>query len=70
VGQEDCNTKRAKYRQIGWFERKEIENGLRRGYGVGQIARALGRNKSSISREIKRGSVLQRKEIRSNSKRI
>jgi IS30 family transposase len=70
MGQEDCNTKGRKYQQIGLCERKEIERGLRRGYSIGSIARALGRSKSSIGREIKRGSVIQRIEIRSNSKRI
>jgi IS30 family transposase len=42
-------------------ERKIIERMLRKGANKGQIARAMLRDKSTIKREIKRGSVVQRK---------
>ena len=50
-------------------ERKEIEKSLAKGYGVRQIKIALGRAPSTISREVKRGSVLQRKKVNSYSKK-
>jgi len=43
-------------------ERKTIERMLRDGANKGEIARALFRDKSTIKREIKRGSVLQRRQ--------
>ncbi len=42
-------------------ERKTIERMLREGANKGEIARALLRDKSTIKREIKRGSVVQRR---------
>lgn len=43
-------------------ERKTIERMLRAGANKGEIARALHRDKSTIKREVKRGSVIQRKK--------
>lgn len=50
-----------KYKQLNLCERKEIEKGLKSGFSISAIAKALGRSKSTISREIKRGSIKQRK---------
>ena len=61
MNQEDCTTKDTKGKHLCLWERKEIERAIRRGASIGGIARALGRNKSTISREVKRGTVLQRK---------
>lgn len=52
------------------WERKEIAKALLRGAGVREIARALERSPSTISREIKRGSVPQRRLVKSHSKRV
>ena len=61
MNQEDCTTKSGKGKHLCLWERKEIESAIRRGASISGIARALGRNKSTISREVKRGTVLQRK---------
>lgn len=50
-------------------ERKIIERLLRANTPKKQIARTLQRNISTIRREIKRGSVEQRRPVRTNSKR-
>lgn len=42
------------------WERKEIEAAIRRGAGIRSIARILNRNPSTVSREIRRGTVIQR----------
>ena len=52
----------AKRVHINVEERKIIERMLREGANKGQIARALLRDKSTIKREIKRGSVIQRRQ--------
>ena len=61
MNQEQYTTKKRKYAHLNLCERKEIERCFKAGYSIGAIARALGRHKSTISREIKRGSVIQRK---------
>ena len=43
-----------KYERLKTEERNEIVVMLNKGEGVNEIARRLGRNKGSISREIKR----------------
>jgi IS30 family transposase len=43
-----------KYERMTEDERNEIVAMLNKGVGVNEIARRLGRNKSTISREIKR----------------
>ena len=61
MNQEQYTTKKRKYAHLNLYERKEIERCFKAGFSIGAIAGALGRSKSTISREIKRGSVTQRK---------
>ena len=61
MNQEHYTTKKRKYVHLNLCERKEIERCVKSGCSISAIARALGRHKSTISREIKRGSVTQRK---------
>jgi len=51
-------------------ERKTIERMLRDGANKGEIARALYRDKSTIKREIKRGSAIRRRRNPTVSKRM
>lgn len=44
-----------KYRRMTYLERIELEDGLRQGVSQARIARRLGRQRSTIHREIKRG---------------
>lgn len=53
-------TQGGKRKHLTEAERKTIERMLRAGANKGQIARALFRDKSTIKREIKRGTVVQR----------
>ena len=52
-------TKEQKWTTISLEERKMIEKYRRQGFSVNQIAKALGRHRSSIYRELKKGSVEQ-----------
>jgi IS30 family transposase len=61
MSQEKDTTKKRKTEHINLAERKTIERMLRAGANKAEIARALFRDKSTIKREIKRGSVVQRK---------
>ena len=61
MSQEKDTTQEQKKEHLNLAERKTIERMLRDGANKGEIARALFRDKSTIKREIKRGSVLQRK---------
>lgn len=56
------------YRHLSEAERGQIEAYLAEGLKPAEIARRLGRNRSTISREIKRGSVKQVKWI--NGKKV
>lgn len=47
------------YKQLTQSEREDIANLLSEGYSLGNIAKALGRNKSTISRELARNSAPQ-----------
>lgn len=58
-----------KYNQICYDERKIIERLLRKNTPKRQIARLLNRSITTIRKEIKRGSVEQRKEVKTTSKR-
>jgi len=60
MNQEKFNTEKRKGKHLCLWERKEIEAALKRGAGVRSIARALQRSASTISREIKKGTVVQR----------
>lgn len=55
---------------LNYEERKIIERLLRKNTPKKQIARTLSRNISTIRREIKRGSVEQRREVKTTSKKI
>ncbi|MDU5751142.1 MAG: helix-turn-helix domain-containing protein, partial [Limosilactobacillus fermentum] len=48
------------YQQLSNFDRVRIETLLNQGFSQARIARELNRSRSTISREITRGSVLQR----------
>jgi len=61
MSQLEDNTGERKREHLTEAERKTIERMLRVGANKGEIARALYRNKSTIKREIKRGTVVQRK---------
>ncbi len=69
MSQENCNTKSRKNQHLNEAERKIIERQLSMGVAKKQIARILGRDISTIRREIKRGSVVQRKTKTYISKR-
>jgi IS30 family transposase len=62
MNRDDFSIEKRKGKHICLWEREEIEKALRRGAGVRSIARTLGRSASTVSREIKRGSVPQRIE--------
>jgi len=55
-------TEKRKGKHLCLWEREEIEKAMERGAGIRSIGRALGRSASTISREVKRGTVLQRKK--------
>lgn len=59
-----------KYTQINEAERELIERLLRNNTPKKQIARMLNRSITTIRKEIKRGSVEQRKEIKTTKKML
>jgi len=60
MNQGDYTPEKVKGKHLCLWERKEIEKGLKAGASISGIAMSLGRPKSTISREIRRGSVMQR----------
>ena len=62
MGQLEHNTVAKKSKHLNVEERKTIERMLCEGANKGEIARVLFRDKSTIKREIKRGSVIQRRQ--------
>jgi IS30 family transposase len=70
MSQEQHTTKARKYQHLNESERQIIERLRRNGKQPAEIAHVLCRNRSTIGREIRRGSVAQRKTVQSNSKRI
>ena len=58
-----------KYNQITLDERKVIEKLLKSNTPKRQIARLLNRSITTIRKEIKRGTIKQRKEVKTTSKR-
>ena len=70
MSQEQHTTKVRKYQHLNETERQIIERLQRNGKRPAEIARILCRNRSTIMREIRRGSVIQRRAVQSNSKRI
>ena len=61
MSQSNDNTWMKKREHLNVEERKVIERMLRVGANKGEIGRLLRRDKSTIKREVKRGSVLQRR---------
>ena len=61
MSQVNDTTQTVKRKHLTEAERKTIERMKRAGANNGEIARALYRDKSTIKREIKRGSVVQQK---------
>ena len=59
MGQEHCNTGRKKYQQIKEKERYQIEGHLQAGLRPAAIALLMERDRLSIEREIKKGTVEQ-----------
>jgi IS30 family transposase len=55
--QENCNTKCRKYKHLNESERYKIEGFLQSGKPVNEIAKILGRDRSTIYREISRGKI-------------
>jgi len=67
VGYVKDNTDIRQRTHLNFEERQIIERHLRKGANKAEIARLLKRDKSTIKREIKRGSVLQ---IKRNSEAV
>ena len=70
MSQAQHNTSGRKYEHLNSAERKVIQRLNHNGKSEAEIGRILCRDRSTISRELKRGSVLQRKAVQSTSKRI
>ena len=70
MNQGNSNIEKKKCKHLSLCERKEIEKSLSQGFGIRQIAKALARSPSTISREIKRGNVMQRRKINSFSRKV
>ena len=61
------STTNQSYKHLSEAERGEIEAYLSVGLKPAEIARGLGRNRSTISREINRGSITQVKQVKEGS---
>ena len=61
MSQDEYNTNTRKRKRLNMAEREIIERLLKQGRSKGEIARTLGRDKSTIKREIRKHSVPQRK---------
>ncbi|EHL70951.1 helix-turn-helix domain-containing protein, partial [Cloacibacillus evryensis] len=68
--QEDTTKERKATPHINRCERDTIERFYKEGLSIGQIALLLKRDKSTIKREIKRGTVTQVKQNPSYSKKV
>jgi IS30 family transposase len=66
---EKDNREKRQYQHLSTVERGKIEALRGEGYGVSAIAQKIGRNKGTISRELKRGTVLQRERAKYLSKK-
>ena len=56
------NTQKKKWKQLNEKERYKIEALLKAGFKAKEIAEQLGRDRRTIEREIRRGTVIQRRE--------
>lgn len=70
MSQGNGNTKAQECPPLNYAERQIIERMVGAGKNKAEIARTIGRDKSTIKREIKRGSVEQREAVQSTSKRL
>lgn len=70
MSQVQHSTNDRKYQHLNSAERNVIQRLSHSGKSEAEIGRILCRDRSTISRELKRGSVLQRKAVQSTSKRI
>jgi IS30 family transposase len=70
MSQYQDTTREKKFQHLNYEERKIIERMLKEKAKQADIARLLRRNRSTISREIVRGSVKQKKQVNSISKKI
>jgi len=68
MSQVNDNTQKSKREHLNFEERKIIERMLREKAHKAEIAKVLRRDKSTIKREIKRGSVIQRKRAYESKK--
>jgi IS30 family transposase len=64
MGRDNYSTKVVKYKRLDREKRIKIECYLQDGVTQSEIARRIGVDKSTVSREIKRGSVGQKREIK------
>jgi|LSQX01.2.fsa_nt_gb IS30 family transposase len=62
MGQDNHTTGRGKWKQLSEKERYKIEVLLKAGHKPSEIARMLGRHRRTIEREIRRGSIVLRRE--------
>ena len=60
---EQNNTTKLSYNHLSVIEKGKIEVLHKQGKSQSEIAQALGRNRSTISRELKRGTVTQMKRV-------
>ena len=61
------STTNQSYKHLSEAERGEIEAYLSAGLKPAEIARRLGRNRSTITREMNRGSITQVKQVKEGS---
>lgn len=57
MGQGDYSTQEKKFKHLTYEDRIKIEKCLKKELKPGRIAKKLGKDRSTISREIKRGTV-------------
>lgn len=60
---EQNNTTKLSYNHLSVIEKGKIEVLHKQGKSQSEIARLMGRNRSTISRELKRGTVTQMKRV-------
>ncbi|MGN1228011.1 MAG: IS30 family transposase [Christensenellales bacterium] len=68
MNQVNNNTNKRKFQHFSLEERKIIERLLKNNYSISNIAKILGKNKSSVSREIKKGTRIKQVVNKTNNK--
>jgi len=61
MNQDQCTTKKKKFQHLNYQESRIIERQIEKGSSKSEIARVLKRDLSTIKREIKRGTVAQKR---------